>query len=128
MIKNRPLGHIGLGTNDIEATVNYYIDVLGFELIGSFKSPVDEPIQFIKNGDIVYEVYTPNGGVDAPGKIDHICFVSEDIEADYRYCAAQGYKLCTDGIQELPTVWDRGVRYFKLESPSGEAIEYCQVL
>ena len=53
MIKNRPLGHIGFGTNDIDATVNYYIDVLGFELIGDFQSPVGEPIKFIKSGDIV---------------------------------------------------------------------------
>jgi len=128
MVKGRKLGHIGLGTNDIEATVNYYINVLGFELIGDFKSPADEPIKFLKMGDLVYEIYTPNGGVATPGKIDHICLESQDIEADYRYCVEQGYEMCTDGIQELPTVWEKGVRYFKLLTPSGEAIEYCQVL
>ena len=128
MIKGRKLGHIGFGTNDIDATVNYYIDVLGFQLIGDFKSPADEPIKFIQNGDIVYEIYTPLGGEPNPGKIDHICFVSEDIEADYRFCIEQGYPMCTDGIQELPTVWEKGVRYFKLISPSGEPVEFCQVL
>ena len=37
MIKNRKHGHIGLATTDIEADVKWYIDVLGFELIGDFK-------------------------------------------------------------------------------------------
>ena len=128
MIKNRKLGHIGLATNDIEATVNWYVDVLGFEVIGVFESPAGEPIRFIKNGDLVYEIYTPNGGVAAPGKIDHLCFESQDIEADYAYCTAQGYAFATDGIQLLPTVWEKGVRYFKLLSPSGEPVEFCQVL
>ena len=128
MIKGRKLGHIGFGTNDIEATVKYYVDVLGFELIGDFKSPADEPIKFVKSGDVVYEIYTPLGGEPNPGKIDHICYESQDIEADYRYCVEQGYPMCTDGIQELPTVWEKGVRYFKLISPTGEPIEFCQVL
>ena len=36
MIKNRKMGHIGLAVNDIEASTQWYMDVLGFELIGSF--------------------------------------------------------------------------------------------
>lgn len=128
MIKNRPLGHIGLGTNDIEATVSWYIDVLGFELIGSFTSPKGEPIRFLRSGEIIYEIFQPLGGAVAPGKPDHFCFASEDIEADYRYCLAQGYTFEEEGIQELPTVWERGARYFKIMSPSGEAMEFCQIL
>lgn len=128
MIKNRPVGHIGFATNDIEATVNWYIDVLGFSLIGSFESPAGEPIRFIKSGDLVYEIFTPLGGTDTPGKLDHLCFVSNDIEADYRYCQEQGYTFQAEGIQELPTVWEKGVRFFKIMSPSGEPVEFCQVL
>lgn len=128
MIKNRKLGHLGLATADIEATVNWYIDVLGFELIGTFTSPAGEPIRFVKNGDVVYEIFTPNGGVATPGKIDHLCLESVDIEADYAYCKAQGYTFEAEGIQELPTVWEKGVRYFKIMSPSGEPVEFCQVL
>ena len=128
MITNRPLGHIGLGTNDIEATVNWYIDVLGFKLIGDFKSPLGEPIKFIKSNDIIYEIFQPIGGAAAPGKIDHFSFASKDIEADYQYCIEKGYTFEEEGIQDLPTVWERGVRYFKIMSPSGEPVEFCQIL
>ena len=128
MIQNRKLGHIGLGVNDIEATVAWYVDVLGFEVIGSFESPAGEPIRFLKSGDLVYEIYTPNGGVATPGKIDHLCFESAEIEADYAFCKAQGYTFEAEGIQSLPTVWENGVRFFKIMSPCGEAVEFCQVL
>lgn len=127
MIKNRPLGHIGFPTNDIEATVNWYIDVLGFSLIGSFETEDGIPVRFIKNGDVVYEIYESDN-IDAPGKLDHICFQSEDIEADYHYCQEQGYTFEAEGIQSLPTVWENGVRFFKIMSPSGEPVEFCQVL
>ena len=128
MIKNRTLGHIGLGTNDIEATVKWYVEELGFELIGEFFSPAEEPIKFLKSGDIVYEVFQPVGGAAAPGKIDHFCFNSDDIEADYRFCMEKGYAFEAEGIQELPGVWERGARYFKILSPTGEAVEFCQIL
>lgn len=128
MIKNRKLGHIGLGVADIEATVKWYIDVLGFELIGDFVSPAGEPIKFIRSGDIVYEIFQPIGGPAAPGKIDHFCFESNDIEADYAYCVSKGYSFEAEGIQDLPTLWERGVRYFKIMSPTGEAVEFCQIL
>lgn len=127
MIKNRTLGHIGLATNDIEATVKWYIEELGFKLTGDFKAPNGVPIQFIQSGDIIYEVFQPHEGAAAPGKIDHFCFNSDDIEADYKYCVEKGYAFDTDGIEDLP-IWEKGARYFKILSATGEIVEFCQIL
>lgn len=128
MIKNRKIGHIGLAVNDLEASTQWYMDVLGFELIGSFEAPDGVPVRFIKSGDLVYEVYQPKDGVAAPGKIDHFSFASADIEADYAYCASQGYTFEEEGIQSIPTFWEKGIRYFKIMSPTGEPVEFCQIL
>ncbi len=128
MIKNRKMGHIGLAVNDLETAVKWYVDVLGFELIGSFVTPGGVQARFLKSGDLVYEIFRPLGGAAAPGKIDHFCFESTDIEADYAYCVAQGYSFEAEGIQSIPTFWDKGIKYFKILSPTGEAIEFCQVL
>ena len=128
MFENRPMGHIGLATPCIEETVKWYMDVLGFQLIGSFTTPAGEPVRFLQNGSIVYEIFQPIGGVAAPGKIDHFSFDSEDIEADYAYCLEKGYEFEEEGIHEIPTFWAHGVRYFKIMSPSGEPVEFCQVL
>ena len=128
MIKNRKMDHIGLGVNDIESSVKWYMDVLGFELIGAFETPDGVPARFLKSGDLVYEIFQPIGGVSAPGKIDHFSFVSTDIEADYAYCIEQGYSFEKEGIQCIPTFWEKGIKYFKIMSPTGEPVEFCQVL
>lgn len=128
MIKNRKLGHIGLPVNDLEASIKWYQEVLGFELIGAFETPDGVQARFLKGNDVVYEIYRPLEDVSAPGKVDHICFESKDIEADYAYCAAQGYKFEEEGIQKIDTFWNKGVRYFKIMSPCGEPIEFCQIL
>ena len=128
MIKNRKMGHIGLAVNDIEASTQWYMDVLGFELIGSFETPDGIPARFLKGKDFIYELFCPHGGAPAPGKIDHFCFDSTDIEADYAYCQKQGYTICTNGIEGIPTFWEKGCRYFKLLSPTGEQVEFCQIL
>ena len=86
--------------------------------------------QVPESGDLVYEIWQPAPGqtVDCPGKIDHMCFESTDIEADYAFCKAQGYRFEEEGIQEMPEVWEKGVRFFKIMSPSGEPVEFCQIL
>lgn len=129
MIKNRKHGHIGLATNDVEADAKWYMDVLGFELIGDFKNN-GSPVKFLKNCDIVYEMYQadPPLAPEVAGKIDHYSFDSTDIEADYKYCVEQGYTITTNGIESIPSFWENGVRYFKIASPTGEQMEFCQVL
>ena len=71
MIKNRKMDHIGLAVTDLNAAAKWYMDVLGFERIGAFVAPDGTPVNFLKSGDLVYEIYQPAGGVAAPGKIDH---------------------------------------------------------
>ena len=128
MIKNRKMDHIGLGVNDLESAVKWYVDVLGFEVIGSFVTPTGVPAKFLKSGDLVYEIFQPIGGAAAPGKIDHFSFLSTDIEADYAYCVEQGYSFEAEGIQSIPTFWENGIKYFKIMSPTGEPVEFCQIL
>lgn len=131
MIKNRKLGHIGMATRDIDATVAWYEAVLGFEKIGDFQAPDGNRITFIRNGEgCVYELFPAQEDEEAGayGKIDHYCFASGDVEKDYAYCIARGYPVTTGGIEALPGLWERGARYFKIGAPTGQQIEFCQIL
>lgn len=130
MIKGRKIGHLGLATNQIEKNAAWYKDVLGFEEIGSFVTPKGEPVYFLQGNGFVYEMYQPISAVpkELEGKIDHFSFDSTDIEADYKECIEAGYQITTNGIEEIPTFWERGIRYFKIASPSGEEFEFCQIL
>ncbi|MDO4475715.1 MAG: VOC family protein [Lachnospiraceae bacterium] len=129
MIKNRRMGHIGLATNDVEADAKFYIEELGFMVAGKFGEGKDA-VYFLKNDDVMYEMYQadPLLPPELAGKIDHYSFASDDIEADYKYCVEKGYKITTNGIEEIPRFWEKGVRYFKIASPTGEQLEFCQVL
>lgn len=130
MFKNRKHDHIGLGTNDIEATVKWYEEVLGFKEYGRCVAPDGTPCRFLTDGYLNYEVFQPVGGVDpaVAGKVDHISFVSEDIEKDYAEAMAAGHKCTTNGIESIPTAWTNGCRYFKIATSTGEEIEFCQIL
>ncbi len=129
MIKNRKMDHIGLATNDVEADAKWYMDILGFRILGKFNNQGDT-VYFLNNGDVTYEMYSANPPLPEAlsGKIDHISFVSYDIEADYKYCREHGYKITTDGIEQIDAFWEKGIKYFKIASPTGEELEFCQKL
>ena len=129
MIKGRALDHIGLANSDVEAAKDFYCTVLGFRVIGTFDCGIGHPVYFVQNGGTVYEMYQDDAlPADARGKIDHISYVSADIEADYAFCKSAGYTVTTNGIEALPTFWAHGCRYFKIASPTGEQIEFSQIL
>lgn len=128
MIKGRKLQHIGIACTDVEVAAVWYQEHLGFEVSGCFPgSPYN--CYFLKNGDTVYEIYQDDNLDPAvQGKIDHVSFESNDVEADYEFCVKNGYEFATDGIEELPQFFDNGFRYFKIKSPTGEQIEFGQII
>ncbi len=130
MLHNRPLDHIGIACTNAERDANWYMDVLGFTLKGKFRSAGRKYYTyFVQNGSTVYEIYQRDDlDEKLQGKVDHIAYVSNDIEADYRFCVEAGYQICTDGIESIPDRWENGCRYFKIVSPTGEQIEFSQNL
>lgn len=128
MLKNRKHDHIGLGSRDVEADSKWYQEVLGFQLVGAFPTPDGGIVHFLQNQDVTFEVYSQDVPDALVGKIDHYSFQSNDIEADYAYAVAQGYTITTNGIEGIPTFWENGVRFFKIQSPTGEQFEFCQKL
>ena len=48
MIKNRKMDHIGLAVTDLDAAAAWYMDVLGFERIGTYR-------RFFRIGDVDYD-------------------------------------------------------------------------
>ena len=56
MIKNRRIGHIGIATNDVARDVEWYVNVLGFEVTGKFQNGNDT-VYFLKNDDVIFEIF-----------------------------------------------------------------------
>ena len=123
------IGHIGIATNDVARDVEWYVNVLGFEVTGKFQNGNDT-VYFLKNDDVIFEIFPSDSRLpdEVSGRIDHYSFASDDIESDYAYCVKNGYKIVTDGIEGIAGFWDNGIRYFKIASPTGEQFEFCQIL
>ena len=130
MFEGRKLDHIGLQCVDSEKDATWYMEKLGFTLKGKFKSSRGEFYTwFVTNGQVTYEI-SQNTDLDPMlrGKVDHIALNSTDIEADYKACVDAGLTVCTKGIESIPSRWERGCRYFKVVSPTGEQVEINQDL
>lgn len=121
--------HIGIPTNDIEETKRFYTG-LGFTLVYETlnESGGNIPVAFLQAGDILIETYENKKAAMSRGSIDHIALNVPDIEAVYAVAKENGlHFLESDEIVFLP-FWEKGIRYFLIEGPNKEPIEFLQKL
>ena len=97
--------HVGIPTNNIEETIAF----------------------FLKLGTLVMETYEKRAGVLKAGAIDHVALEVKDFEEVYQYINEQGLNTTKDTIHFLP-FWENGVRFFTIEGPNKEKIEFSQYL
>lgn len=119
------LQHIGLPTNDMAATVDFY-QSLGFELVHTADNG-GEKVCFLRLAGVCIEAYENGKAAGRAGAIDHIALDVADIEAAWNAVRAAGYSPREREIQTLP-FWSRGVRFFNIEGPNGETVEFGQIL
>lgn len=118
--------HIGLPTKDLQATIDFY-GRFGFEVEWKGMTPAGENVAFLRCGNCVYETYDCPEPVGASGAIDHISLDVKDIEAAYEYVRAQGFEALQGEICFLP-FYEKGVRFFTIEGPNAEKLEFNQKL
>jgi len=120
--------HIGIPTNDMNATVDFY-KRLGFTI--AFETVLKEEncrVCFFKLENLCVEAYENREALMKPGAIDHIAIDTSDIEAAFEFAKEGGFKLLNTEIQCIPSFWANGVKFFKIEGPNLESIEFCQIL
>ncbi|GFR55168.1 glyoxalase/bleomycin resistance protein/Dioxygenase superfamily protein [Bacillus sp. CN2] len=121
------IDHTGIMVKDIETSIAFYQDVLGMQLkdrithtngiielafLGFQEGPETE-IELIQG----YSSELP-----AEGKVHHIALLTEDIAAEFTHAKRQGAVFIDEEITTLPN----GYRYFYIEGPDGEWIEFFQ--
>lgn len=121
------LQHIGLPTKDMAETLLFYSE-LGFEIAHSTKDPGNGAVvNFLKLGDLVIETYEFEDSAMAHGAIDHIAINVTDIEKVYDLICTRGLNNTNDQINFLP-FWENGVKFFTIEGPNKEKVEFSQFL
>lgn len=116
--------HIGIPTSDIETTIRFY-ESLGFQTMHTNQVPANQAkVAFLQLGNLMIETYA-EGGNGLVGAINHFALNCTDIQAAYAWICEQGYKVLSNGIEELP-FWEKGVAFFIIEGPNKERIEFCE--
>ena len=101
---------------------------LGFET--AFKTvneEANEKVVFLKLGTLVVETYENHAAKMEHGAIDHVALDVRDIEEIYQYINESGLNSTQDTIHFLP-FWENGVKFFTIEGPNKEKVEFSQYL
>ena len=121
------VAHIGLPTNDLKKTIEFYKS-LGFEVIlETYNEKAKEKVAFLQIQNYCIESFENGQSVMADGAYQHVALDVRDIEEMYKKICENGYEVITDGIEQLP-FWDNGVKFFMIKGPNEERIEFCQKL
>ena len=119
------LQHIGVPARNMEETITFY-EKLGFET--AFETVNDgNRVVFLKFASLVIETYESRDTAMKSGAIDHIALDVKDIEKTYELINQDGLNTTKDPIHFLP-FWENGVKFFTIEGPNKEKVEFSQYL
>ncbi len=116
------LQHIGIPTNDMDKTVDFY-QKIGFEIAHEAMDG-EVRVVFLKLKDLVLETYENKAAALCDGAVDHIALNVMNIEEAYKFITGLGIKILTE-ITFLP-FWDNGVKFFIAQGPNLERLEFAQ--
>ena len=121
------LQHIGMPTDDLKATVAFW-EKLGFKKLGEFDTDDQgNEVVFMQYNHLTLEIWTGDGAVRKTGAINHISLNTKDADAAFKAAKAEGFKLKDDEVQHLD-FWDKGIKFFNIEGPNSETIEFCEIV
>jgi len=117
--------HIGIPTNDIEKTKEFF-EILGFSVA---YSTVNDGVKvaFLRLGNLTIETWQNGQAVMACGSIDHIAIDVKKIEELFQMVKNKGFEILEGHVCSLP-YWEHGVKFFTIAGPNKEKIEFCEML
>lgn len=123
----RRMDHVGVMVKDIDASIAFYTDILGFQLKG--RTPHSNGVielaflGFGASDETELELIQGyNSSLPAEGRVHHFAIHITDVEAEFDRLKKLDVKFIDDGITTLPN----GYKYFFVEGPEGEWIELFQ--
>jgi catechol 2,3-dioxygenase-like lactoylglutathione lyase family enzyme len=127
VIKNfiQGLQHIGIPTLNMNESIDFY-KILGFEIVNKETQVNGGQVFFMEQKGLVIELWESEEATNKTGAINHIALDVSNIEELYQEINSKKMHIITDGIVNLH-YWKNGIRYFIIEGPSAERIEFCQI-
>lgn len=126
MTKKR-VDHVGVMVKDIDASIKFYTEIIGFELNGRI-THTNGVIQlaFLGFGNSdeteVELIQGYNDCLPIEGKVHHFAVTVPDVQAEFDRLKQLNVSFIDQEITTLPN----GYRYFFVSGPDGEWIELFQ--
>ncbi|MCA0753905.1 VOC family protein [Paenibacillus sp. N4] len=126
-MKKMKLDHVGVMVKDMEASIAFYTEKLGFELKGrlTHTNGVIE-LAFLGFGGAdetdLELIHGYNDSLPSEGKVHHFAITVPDVESEFTRLKEQGVTFIDKEITTLPN----GYKYFFVEGPDREWIEMFQ--
>lgn len=126
------LDHIGVFAQDMEASVRFYRDALGFLLtsrqVGTRADGSHFNMAFLRQGSCAIElVDAPENFEPADGVVAHIALACDDVDKLFDELVEKGLSPEWDA-PKTEGFFRLGFRHFFLRGPSGERLEFCRPL
>ncbi|REJ12450.1 MAG: glyoxalase/bleomycin resistance/dioxygenase family protein [Paenibacillaceae bacterium] len=123
------IDHVGVMVKDLDASIRFYTEVVGLEVKSRF-THTNGVLQLAflgfggSDGTEVELIQGYNDSLPTEGKVHHIAFNVDDIEAEYARIKQLDVSFIPgfDTITTLPN----GHRYFFIYGPENEWIEFFQ--
>ena len=131
----KKIQHIGIPAHDLEISIPFY-ERLGFENV------MESPFEFdggygtcvmMKNHEVIVELYQMPEKQLAEikqrknGHVDHFAIDVSDGDLAFDTLKKAGFEMLESTPTFLP-FWKNGTRFFNVKGPSGETIEFNQIL
>lgn len=126
MSKKR-LDHVGVMVKDMNTSIPFYTDILGFELKGRVphtNGVIELAFLGFGLGDEtdLELIQGYNDSLPVEGKVHHFAITVTDVQAEFERLKGLDVTFIDEEITTLPN----GYRYFFVEGPDGERIELFQ--
>ncbi len=123
----KKIDHIGIAVKDIEETAKFYRDLLGMKFLG-VEEVADQKVKvaFFEIGETHIELVCPTSPESAVAKhlekkgegIHHICYATDDIEAELARLKEQGARL----VDEKPRLGAHGAKIAFIHPKSSKGV------
>ncbi|CAM3953487.1 VOC family protein [Paenibacillus alkaliterrae] len=124
---NKRLDHVGVMVKDMDASISFYTQIIGFELKGRIMhtNGVIELAFLGFGGSDETElelIQGYNDSLPSEGKVHHFAVTVPDAAAEFERLKTLNVTFVDEGITTLPN----GYQYFFVEGPDRERIELFQ--
>jgi len=123
----KKLEHVGIHVKNLDDSIQFYTKVLGLELIEK-QGHIDPNIKLAFLGfrdskeTIIELIYGANPNLPTEGKVHHVAFTVDDIEAEIARIKDLHVTFVDEAITTLPS----GSKYIFFYGPDGEFLELFQ--